>query len=46
MAEDSGFFQSLLDFSFQHFVTPKYAKLVYSLHLLVGLIVAIGCVFN
>ncbi|MGA8143597.1 MAG: DUF4282 domain-containing protein [Candidatus Acidiferrales bacterium] len=46
MAEDSGFFQSLMDLSFQHFVTPKYSKLVYALHLLVGLIVAIGLVFN
>ncbi len=46
MAEDNGFFQSLMDFSFQHFVTPKYAKLIYALHLLVGLIFAIGCVFD
>jgi hypothetical protein len=35
-----------LDFSFQQFVVQKYVKLLYALHLLVGLIVAIGMVFN
>jgi Domain of unknown function (DUF4282) len=46
MAEDKGFFETLLDFSFQHFVAQKYVKLLYALHLLVGLIAAIGMVFN
>ena len=46
MAEDKGFFETLLDFSFQHFVAQKYVKLLYALHLLVGLIAAIGIVFN
>lgn len=46
MAEDKGFFESLLDFSFQHWITPRYAKLLYALHLLAGLIVAIWTVFN
>ena len=46
MAEDKGFFEILLDFSFQHFMTQKYAKLLYALHLLLGLIVAIWQVFN
>ncbi|MGH9714992.1 MAG: DUF4282 domain-containing protein [Candidatus Acidiferrales bacterium] len=46
MAEDKGFFEILLDFSFQHFMTQKYAKLLYALHLLLGLIVAIWVVFK
>jgi len=46
MAEGKGFFEILLDFSFQHFVTQKYAKLLYALHLLLGLVVAIWQVFN
>jgi hypothetical protein len=46
MAQEKGFFESLVDFSFQHWVTPRYTKLLYALHLLVGLIVAIWCVFN
>ena len=46
MAEDKGFFECLMDFSFRHFLTPKYAKLLYALHLLLGLIVAIWQVFN
>lgn len=46
MVEDKGFFESLLDFSFKHWITPRYAKLLYALHLLAGLIVAIWTVFN
>jgi len=46
MAEEKGFFESLLDFSFQHWITPRYSKFLYALHLLAGLIVAIWCVFN
>jgi hypothetical protein len=46
MAEDKGFFEILLDFSFHHFLTQKYAKLLYALHLLLGLVVAIWQVFN
>jgi hypothetical protein len=46
MAEDKGFFETLLDFSFQRFVAQKYVKLLYALHLLVGLIAAIGMVFK
>jgi len=38
MTEDKGFFERLLDFSFQHFITKKYAKLLYGIHLLLGLI--------
>ena len=39
-------FERLLDFSFRHLVTPKYAKLIYSIHLLLGLIVATWLVFT
>lgn len=46
MAEDKGFFEILLDFSFHHTMTHKYAKLLYALHLLLGLVVAIWQVFN
>ena len=41
MSEKKGFFESLMDFSFQHLMTARYAKLLYALHLLMGLIVAI-----
>lgn len=46
MAEAKGFFEILLDFSFQHFLTQNYAKLLYAIHLLLGLVVAIWQVFN
>lgn len=46
MSEEKGFFERLLDFSFEHFITKKYAKLLYGVHLLVGLIVATWYVFN
>jgi len=46
MSEQKGFFESLMDFSFQHLMTARYAKLLYALHLLMGLIVAIWQVFN
>lgn len=46
MKEEKGFFEILLDFSFHHFLTQKYAKLLYSLFLLIGLVVSIWEVFN
>ena len=46
MSEEKGLFESLMDFSFQHLMTVRYAKLLYALHLLMGLIVAIWQVFN
>ncbi|HYL46074.1 MAG TPA: DUF4282 domain-containing protein [Candidatus Limnocylindrales bacterium] len=46
MGEEKGFFELLLDFGFQQVMTAKYAKILYALHLLVGLIVAIWAVFN
>ena len=46
MADQKGFFERLLDFSFQSFISEKYAKFLYGLHLLLGLIVATWFVFN
>ena len=46
MSGEKGFFERLLDFSFRYLVTPKYAKLIYSIHLLLGLIVATWLVFT
>src|ERR1700756_2043902 len=46
MSEDKGFFERLMDFSFQYFITQKYAKLLYGIHLLLGLIVGAWYVFN
>jgi hypothetical protein len=46
MSQDKGFFEHLLDFSFQHFITQKYAKLLYGIHLLLGLIAGTWYVFN
>jgi Domain of unknown function (DUF4282) len=46
IADQKGFFERLMDFSFQHFISEKYAKFLYGLHLLLGLIVATWFVFN
>src|ERR1700756_434513 len=46
LSEGKGFFERLLDFSFQHFITQKYAKLLYGIHLLLGLIAGTWYVFN
>ena len=46
LKEGKGFFERLLDFSFQHYITQRYAKLLYGLHLLLGLIVGTWYVFN
>ena len=46
LVEGKGFFERLLDFSFQYFITQKYAKLIYGVHLLLGLIVGTWYVFN
>lgn len=46
MAQTKGFWESLLDFSFRECLTPRMTRLLYALHLLVGLILAIGCVIT
>jgi hypothetical protein len=43
---EKGLFENLMDFSFQHMATPRMLKLLYGLHLMLGLIVAIGFTFN
>jgi len=44
--KEKGLIESLMDFSFQRMVTPRMLKMLYSLHLLLGLIIAIGFVFK
>lgn len=44
MREGSGFFESLLDFSFRECVTVNSKRLLYGLHLLVGLVAAVAFV--
>ena len=46
MTEGKGFFERLLDFSFQYGITQKYAKLLYAVHLLLGLIAGTWYVFT
>lgn len=44
--QEKGLMEHLVDFSFQSMVTPRMLKMLYSIHLLLGLIVATGFVFN
>ena len=44
MREGNGFFESLLDFSFRESVTVNNRKLLYGLHLLLGLVAAVAFV--
>jgi hypothetical protein len=46
LAGEKGFFERLLDFSFQYAITQKYAKLLYGIHLLLGLIAGTWYVFT
>src|SRR6266705_136242 len=41
-----GLFESLLDFSFREYVTPRSLAFIYGLHLLAGLIAAVVLVVN
>jgi hypothetical protein len=43
---ENGLVENLMDFSFQRFVTPRMLKLLYGVHLLIGLIAAVWFVFN
>ncbi len=38
--------ENLMDFSFQRLVTPQMLKMLYSVHLLIGLIAAVWFVFS
>ena len=46
MPNDRGLIEALMDFSFSQFLTPRIIKLLYALHLLLGLVVAIGVVLS
>jgi hypothetical protein len=43
---ENGLIENLMDFSFQRLVTPRMLKLLYSVHLLIGLIAAVWFVFS
>lgn len=43
---EKGLIENLTDFSFQRMVTPRMLRMLYGLHLLLGLVVAIGFTFN
>ena len=43
---EGGLFESLADFSFHRMATQRMLRMLYGLHLLLGLIVAIGFTFN
>ena len=43
---ENGLVENLMDFSFQRFVTPRMLKLLYSVHLLIGLIADVWFVFS
>jgi len=46
IAREKSLLENLMDFSFQSMVTPRMLKMLYSLHLLAGLIVAVWFVFD
>ena len=46
VAHEKGLLENLLDFSFQRMVTPRMLKMLYGMHLFIGLIVAVGFAFN
>lgn len=43
---EKGLLENLVDFSFQRMATPRMLKMLYGLHLLLGLVVAIGFTLN
>ena len=43
---ENSLIENLLDFSFKRMVTPSMLKILYSVHLLIGLIAAVWCVFT
>lgn len=46
VAREKGLLENLMDFSFERMITPRMLKMLYSVHLLLGLIVAVGFAFN
>ncbi len=43
---ENGLLQNLMDFSFQRMLTPRILKLLYGVHLLIGLVAAVWVVFS
>jgi hypothetical protein len=43
---ENGLIENLMDFSFQRLVTPRLLKMLYGVHLLIGLIAAVWFVFT
>jgi hypothetical protein len=43
---ENGLIENLMDFSFHRLVTPRMLKLLYSVHLLIGLVAAVWFVFT
>lgn len=46
LPRENGLIENLMDFSFQRLITPRMLKLLYSVHLLIGLIAAVWVVFS
>ena len=46
VAREKSLIENLMDFSFERMVTPRMLKMLYGLHLLMGLVAAIWFVFN
>ena len=46
MPRENGLIENLMDFSFQRLVTPRLLKLLYGVHLLIGLVAAVWFVFT
>jgi len=45
-AREKSLIENLMDFSFERMATPRMLKMLYGLHLLMGLVAAIWFVFN
>ncbi len=43
---EDGLIENLMDFSFQRLVTPRMLKMLYGVHLLIGLVAAVWFVFS
>ena len=46
LPRENGLIENLMDFSFQRLVTPRMLKLLYGVHLLIGLVAAVWFVFT
>lgn len=46
LPRENGLIENLMDFSFQRLVTPRMLKMLYSIHLLIGLVAAVWVVFS